>query len=173
MMEKLKKYSFWVILGVLILILAGVALWQNQTAPKISEDALSRGISQRWNGGLPAGFAKQEAADTDEDGDGFLFARLVYPEDIRKLLERWEPAEDGTAARFDAILDGYLESDVITEASRDVVEQGRPADSEPLVGFAMSKPETGAEIVLLYDDASYTMYVAERLAAAETQGGTE
>ena len=53
------------------------------------------------------------------------------------------------------------------------MEQGRPADSEPLIGFVMSKSETGAEIVLLYDSASYTMYVAERLVAAETQGGTE
>ena len=167
MAEKLKKYSFWIILGVLILLLAVFTLWHKQTAPKISEDTLSQGISQRWNGGLPAGFTKQEAADTNADGSGYLFAKLVYPKDIRKILEQWEPAANGTAARFDAILGGYLAADSITEASRDTVEQNRPADSEALIGFAMSKSETGAEIVLLYDDASHTMYVAERLTAVE------
>lgn len=173
MWEKLKKYSFWVILGVLILILAGIAIWHQQTAPKISEDALSQGISQRWNGGLPAGFTKQETTDTEPDGAGYLFAKLVYAKDIRKLLEQWEPAADGNAARFDAILGRYLESDIISEASRTAVEQNRPADSEALLGFAMSKSETGAEIVLLYDDASYTMYVAERLAGTKEQTTAE
>lgn len=160
----MKKYSFWIIFGVIAVLLVGFSIWQRQTAVQVSEDELSQGISQRWDGGLPDGFEKTEATDTDGAGSGYLFAKLVYQKDIANLLEQWESASAGTGEAFLALTDAYLQCDFISEANRAVVQNNRPAVSDAFIGFSMEKEDSDAQIVLLYDKAGQTMYIAERLA---------
>ena len=157
----MKKYSFWIVFGVIAVLLIGFSVWQRQTAVRVSEDELSQGISQRWNGGLPDGFEKLEATDTGGDG-GYLFARLVYQKDITDLLEQWEYASAGTGEDFNTLTDAYLQCGFISEANRAVVEENRPAVNDAFIGFSMKKEDSDAQIVLLYDCSMQTIYFMER-----------
>ena len=158
-----KKIFLWIFFALAAAALIGLSVWNSQKGVHLSQDELGKGITERWNGGLPEGYAATEARDLDENGFGYLFAKLVYEKDIAKLLEQWESAADGAGAQFEGILEEYLSSSLITDGNRSTVAAGRPEIGQEWTGFAMDKDDTGARIVLLYDPQTTTMYVAEKL----------
>ena len=61
----------------LLLVLAGIFYLVNRnTGVQASDDPLSVGMVERWNGALPAGFSR-ESAEHMADCRGDIFAKLT------------------------------------------------------------------------------------------------
>ena len=95
----------------LVVVVGSIVLWKTtaakleQEAGQVSDDSLSQGIAERWGGGLPAGFTKEEADDLERTGH--LFARLTYTAAVEDLLEAWEPAAPEVADEFQNLMDAH------------------------------------------------------------------
>ena len=150
----------------LLLVLVVVLFFVNkgleaQREAQISKDMLSEGIVERWGAALPAGFEKETAGQI-ADGAGLQFARLVYEEDIGGLLAKWTPPDADTQARFDALIDAFLENDAASgEAAW--LQSARPALSADWICFSLQSEEDAGDVILLaYHPQSRVMFLAER-----------
>lgn len=158
-------------IGLLLVIAAAFSLLNKhleaRQAAQISDDALSAGIVERWHAALPAGFEK-ETAGAIADGAGMQFARLVYEEDIGGLLAKWTPPDADTQARFDELIDAFLETTENTENAPAPEEaawlrDARPALDAGWVCFSLQSEADARDVILLaYHSESRVMFLAER-----------
>lgn len=158
----MKKVAIWIAFALLAAALLGLSIWQNTSAPKISDDPLCQGIISRWNAGLPDGFTKVEAADQAESGEGYSFARLTYDRDVSGILEKWQDGNPAHLSAFNSLADSYAACGYITAEHAGILEANRPAEGGYL-SYTMEREGTDAKIVLLYDADTHNMYVMERL----------
>lgn len=157
------RRAAYICLALLLVVAAAIFLLNRHQASLISDDVLSEGIAERWNAALPAGFAKETAGEIVE-GVGMQFARLEYEEDIGGLLKQWTPPDAAMQARFDALIDAFLE-DTATPDEAAWLRGARPTLDETWVCFALQSEEDAAdEILLAYHRASRVMFLAERQA---------
>lgn len=171
-MKRLSARTWAYICIGLLLVLAVVFSFVNkhleaQMKAQISDDVLSEGIVERWNAALPAGFEK-ETAGAITDGAGLQFARLVYEQDIGGLLAKWTPPGADTQARFDELIDAFLESEENAEkapASGEAawLREARPVLDEAWICFSLQGEEDARDVILLaYHSESRVMFLAER-----------
>ncbi len=163
MNEASMRRAAYTCLALLLVVAAAIFLLNRYQASRVSDDALSQGIVARWNAALPAGFAKETAGEIAE-GAGMQCARLVYEKDVGDLLEQWTPPDAAMQARFDALLDDFLEHTATPEEAA-WLREARPALDETWVCFALQSEEDARdEILLAYHRASRVMFLAERQA---------
>lgn len=163
----------WAYLCIGLLLVLAVAFFfvnkhlEVQRAAQISDDVLSEGIVERWGAALPAGFEK-ETAGAITDGVGLQFARLVYEEDIGGLLAKWTPPDADMQARFDELIDAFLETAENTENAPAPGESAwlrdaRPALDAGWVCFSLQSEADARDVILLaYHSESRVMFLAER-----------
>ena len=161
-------------IGLLLVIAVAFSLLNKhleaRQAAQISDDVLSKGIVERWGAALPAGFEK-ETAGAITDGAGLQFARLVYEKDIGELLAKWTQPDADTQARFDELIDAFLESAENTENAENSpapeeaawLRDARPALDAEWVCFSLQSEEDARDLILLaYHSESRVMFLAER-----------
>lgn len=158
----MKKAALWIVFALLAAGLIALSIWQNTSAPKISDDPLGQELLARWNAGLPDGFTKVTAADRSEKGDGYSFAKLTYDKDISGLLEKWQADNPEHAATFNRLADDYAACGYITSEHADTLAANRPT-GDGYLSYEMEKEGTEAKIVLLYHSDLHVMYMMERL----------
>lgn len=150
----------------LLLVLSVVFFFVNksleaQRQAQISDDVLSEGIVERWGAALPAGFAKETVGEI-ADGAGLQFARLVYEQDIGGLLAKWTPPDADLQARFDALIDAFLEDGAAPEEAA-WLREARPALGEEWICFSLQSEADARDVILLaYHPESRVMFLAER-----------
>ena len=163
----------YICIGLLLVLAVGFFFvnkhLEAQRTAQISDDVLSEGIVERWGAALPAGFEK-ETAGAITDGAGLQFARLVYEEDIGGLLAKWTPPGADTQARFDELIDAFLEN-AENEENAPASAPGEAAwlrDARPVldagwVCFSLQSEEDARDVILLaYHSESRVMFLAER-----------
>lgn len=168
-MKRLSTRTWAYICIGLLLVLAVVFFFVNrhleaQRQARISDDVLSAGIVERWSAALPAGFEK-ETAGAITDGAGLQFARLVYEKDIGGLLAKWTPPDADTQARFDALIDAFLENTENAPAPEEAawLRDARPALDAEWICFSLQSEEDARDVILLaYHSESRVMFLAER-----------
>ena len=168
-MKRLSARTWAYICIGLLLALAVVFFFVNrhleaQRAAQISDDVLSEGIVERWGAALPAGFEKETAGEI-MDGAGLQFARLVYEEDIGGLLAKWTPPGADTQARFDELIDAFLENEENAPAPEEAawLRDARPALDAGWICFSLQNEADARDVILLaYHGESRVMFLAER-----------
>lgn len=165
-------------IGLLLVIAVAFSLLNKhleaRQAAQISDDALSAGIVERWGAALPAGFEKETAGEIT-DGAGLQFARLVYSEDIGGLLAKWTLPDADTQARFDELIDAFLENAENAENVENAenaenapgeaawLRSARPELNEEWICFSLQSEEDARDVILLaYHSESRVMFLAER-----------
>lgn len=150
----------------LIIVAASIVLWKStanklrEEAARVSDDTLSQEIGARWGGGLPAGFTKTEINNLD--AEGHLFAKLVYSESVEDLLQQWEPLDAETEARFAELMEAHASVPSLSEEHRTALQEHQPGPDESWLCYSAESEESpGAQLVLLYDVAAMTIYLAE------------
>ena len=150
----------------LVVVVGSIVLWKataaklEQEAGQVSDDSLSQGIAERWGGGLPAGFTKEEADDLERTGH--LFARLTYTAAVEELLEAWEPAAPEVADEFQNLMDAHRSDQGLSAAHRALLDRAEPEPTEEWLAYRLEQEgRPGAQIILLYDPQAMVMYVAE------------
>jgi len=150
----------YVCIGLLLVLAVVFSLVNRRMQAQISDDPLSKGIAERWNAALPAGFAK-ECAGQITDGAGLQFARLVYDKDIGGLLAKWTPPDEAAQAELDALIDAFLPNASPEEAAW--LRGARPVLAESWVFFSLVGEEDARDVILLaYRAADRVMFLAER-----------
>lgn len=171
-MKRLSTRTWAYICIGLLLALAVVFSFVNknleaQRQAQISDDVLSEEIVERWGAALPAGFEKETAGQIT-DGTGLQFARLIYEKDIGGLLAKWMPPDADTQARFDELIDAFLENEENAENSPASGEaawlrETRPALDAGWVCFSLQSEEDARDVILLaYHSESRVMFLVER-----------
>ena len=177
-MKRLSARTWAYICIGLLLVVAVVFFFVNKNLEaeqnaQISDDVLSEGIVERWGAALPAGFEK-ETAGAITDGVGLQFARLVYEKDIGELLAKWTPPDADTQARFDELIDAFLdnaENAGNAEGAESAPASGeaawlrvaRPALDAGWICFSLQSEEDVRDVILLaYHSESRVMFLAER-----------
>ncbi|MCI8526184.1 MAG: hypothetical protein HFF17_09735 [Oscillospiraceae bacterium] len=133
----------------------GVAKLREET-DRVSDDALSLGLGERWGGGLPAGYTAEIADDLASAGH--LYARLMYQESVEDLLAKWDAPEAGETEGFAALTAAHAAAD-IPAAHRALLEDAAVEPDGDWLAF--SAEQDGARLILLYDRADMVLYLAE------------
>ena len=135
---------------------------KNMGGTKTSDDPLSTGIGERWGGALPAGFTKTEIS-TLQDGQGYVFASLIYDEDVAELLTEWEAPPADAQQTLDALLEELKAQPGLTEQQLTQLAELRPTlDSSWIYYRITGKDDPQDVIYLMYHAQDRRMVIAER-----------
>ena len=86
----------------------------------------------------------------------------MYEEDIGGLLAKWTPPDADTQARFDALIDAFLENGAAPEEAA-WLQGARPALNEEWICFSLQSEADARDVILLaYHPESRVMFLAER-----------
>lgn len=129
---------------------------------KTSDDPLSIGIGERWGGALPSGFTKTEISFL-QDGKGWVFASLLYEQDVSGLLTEWEKPAQGMQSGLDAVLDELMSQEGLTAQQRVQLAENRPVLDDSWIAYSVSGADDPGDVIYLaYHAAEKRMVVAER-----------
>ena len=140
---------------------------QENTIP-VSRDEFSLSLAERWGGGVPEGYRAKIVDSIGEDGEGYLFAKLTYEENIGESLSQWREDDSAVRLAMDSVIDEHLATQ-LSEEDRQTIEQNRPASKDGWLYYSIlsGNRSDGSVLYLSYDPQTCEMYVVERQVAEQ------